>query len=204
MPNVVQQSGKTMAVRWCSLALIFLLVAGCDAPVCDCIERIPDTPVFTYFEPLRSSPSTIAPIAEGEYEVVRVIDGDTLIIDDGTGTEIRVRMIGIDAPEVRPMQPFGLEAKAYVEKKIAKAGGYVRLQFDGDGVDRSGRIRAHVYLTIDGNDVWLNNLLVLEGYAVSMPGFRYSDGAKKILVQSEIEARRHKRGMWALSESPFP
>ena len=72
------------------------------------------------------------------------------------------------------------------------------MQFDGDGIDRSGRVRAHVYLTIDGNETWLNNLLVLEGLAVSVLGFRYSDGAKKIFVESEIEARRNKRNIWSL------
>ena len=127
-----------------------------------------------------------------------MIDGDTLVIIDDAGTEYRVRLIGIDAPEIRPLQPFGQEAKDFVEEKIAAAGGKIRLQFDGDGIDRSGRVRAHVYLTIDENEIWLNNLLVLEGLAVSMLGFRYSDDAKKIFVESEIEARRNNRNMWNL------
>ena len=188
------------------MALCVLLLAGCNAPmVCqDCINRVHDTPVFTTFTPLRSSPSVISPIPEGVYKVVRVIDGDTLVIDDGTGTELRVRLIGVDAPEIRPLQPYGQEAKDFVEQMIDLAGGYVRLQFDGDGTDRSGRVRAHIHLTIDGSEIWLNNLLVSEGLAVSMLGFRYSDGAKKILVQSEMEARREKRGMWALPNPPFP
>jgi endonuclease YncB( thermonuclease family) len=68
------------------------------------INRAPDTPIFTNFEPLHSSPSTVAPIAEGAYAVVRVIDGDTLIIINDAGTEYRVRLIGIDAPEIRPIR----------------------------------------------------------------------------------------------------
>jgi len=133
-----------------------------------------------------------------------VLDGDTLIIKCNDDIEHRVRLIGVDAPEVRPLQPYGQEAKDFVEQMIESANGYVRLQFDGDGVDRSGRIRAHIYLSIDGNDVWLNNLLVSEGLAISMLGFRYSDGAKRILIESEISARRHKRGMWSLLAPPFP
>jgi len=187
------------------LTLVVLLLVGCNAPICqECINRAPDAPIFTDFVPLRSSPSTVAPIPEGVFAVIRAIDGDTIVIDDGTGTELRVRLIGVDAPEIRPMQPFGQEAKDFVEQMIEAAGGYVRLQFDGDGTDRSGRIRAHVHLTINGDDVWLNNLLVLEGLAVSMLAFRYSDGAKRIFVQSEIVARREQRGMWALPNPPFP
>ena len=189
------------------LTLVVLLLVGCNHSVecLECINRVPDAPVFTDFEPLRSSPSTIAPIPDGmHYKVLRIIDGDTLVIDDGTGTELRVRLIGIDAPEVRPVQPFGEEAKDFVEQMIEAAKGYVRLKFDGDGVDRSGRVRAHIYLSIGGDELWLNNLLVLEGLAVSMLGFRYFDGAKRILIESEISARRHGRGMWALPNPPFP
>ena len=188
------------------IILIALFVAGCNAPiVCqDCINRVPDAPVFTTFTPLRSSPSAVAPIPEGEYEVVRVLDGDTLIIKCNDDKEHRVRLIGIDAPEVRPMQPYGQEAKDFVEQMIDLANGYVRLQFDGDGTDRSGRIRAHIHLTIDGNDVWLNELLVRQGYAVSMLGFRHSDGSKKMLVQAELYARQTRMGMWALDDPPFP
>jgi endonuclease YncB( thermonuclease family) len=184
--------------RFILIAIILLVAVGCGDPVCEyCINRAPDIPIFTTFEPLRSSPSTVAQIVEGMYKVARVIDGDTLIIECGAGTEYRVRLIGIDAPEICPVQPFGIEAKEFVENKIAMADGYARLVFDGDGVDRNRRIRAHVYLAINDNDVWLNNLLVLEGLAVSMLGFRYSDGAKKIFVESEITARREGRNMWS-------
>jgi len=198
---------KTSLLR-CYSALIVLgvlLVVGCNAPIIcqECINRVPDAPVFTHFTPLRSSPSTVAPIPEGEYKVARIIDGDTIVITDGTD-EYRVRLIGIDAPEIRPLQPYGQESKHRVEELIESANGYVRLQFDGDGTDRSGRIRAHVYLTIGSDELWLNNLLVSEGLAISMLGFRYSEGAKRILIESEISARRHKRGMWSLLAPPFP
>ena len=176
-----------------------LLLAGCNSPACqDCINRVPDVPVFTIYEPIPSSPSRVSPIDEGRYKIVNVVDGDTFVITDETD-EYQVRMIGIDCPELRPLEPYALEAKAYVESKIAETGGYVRIQFDGDQTDRYNRILAMVYLPMsDGNDVWLNELLVREGWAVSMLGFRYSDGAKKMLVQAEIDARKNQRGMWGV------
>ena len=202
------KSKKPLTIQFYTTLFIFcvLLVVGCNASICQyCVDRIGsvenvDTAIFTDFVPLSSPPSSKSPIPEGTWRVARIIDGDTIIVLDDEDVEHRVRLVGVDAPEIRPLQPFGQEAKDFAEKMITAAGGYVRLQFDGDETDRSGRVRAHIYLTMpDGTEVWLNNALVLEGLAVSVLGFRYSDGAKKIFVQSEIEARRNSRNMWSES-----
>ena len=47
-----------------------------------------------------------------EFKVVRVIDGDTFVIEGGE----RVRMIGINAPELK--DPFGVESKTHLKKLI--------------------------------------------------------------------------------------
>ena len=187
-----------------ALLTVTLLLVGCS-PICqDSTNTVPSAPVFTSYEPLLSPPSRTSQITEAIYKVTSVVDGDTLVITDGTD-EYRVRMTGIDCPELRPLEPYALEAKAYVESKIAKAGGHVRIKFDGDQTDRYGRILAMVYLPMPGgNDVWLNELLVYDGLAVSVLGFRYSDGAKKMLVQAEIEARKAKRNMWSSKAEIFP
>ena len=53
-----------------------------------------------------------------DFKVVRVIDGDTFIIEGGE----RVRMIGIDAPELKDL--YGVESKnqlkALIQNKHAK------------------------------------------------------------------------------------
>jgi len=51
-------------------------------------------------------------------------------------------------------------------------------------------------LEIDGQEVWLNRLLILEGLAHARLDFRFSHEAKLAFSLAEIEARRNKRNMW--------
>lgn len=54
--------------------------------------------------------------------VQKVSDGDTVTLITRDGTKLRVRLYGIDAPEVRhekkPAQPFGEEAKRALAGKV--------------------------------------------------------------------------------------
>jgi len=57
-----------------------------------------------------------------QFKVIEVYDGDT-IRAEGHGTEIRVRLAGIDAPEIHrdvreKGQPYGQEAREYLESMI--------------------------------------------------------------------------------------
>lgn len=87
-------------------------------------------------------------------EVVRVIDGDTLIVDRD-GAEERVRVLGIDAPEVArdgsPGEPCAAEATALTERLTD--GGEVEVITDPSQseTDRYGRTLA--YVEADGRDV---------------------------------------------------
>lgn len=55
-------------------------------------------------------------------ELVRVVDGDTIVVDDG-GEEQKVRFLGIDAPEVshgdETGEPCGEEAQEMTEELTA-------------------------------------------------------------------------------------
>ncbi|MDQ0425555.1 MULTISPECIES: thermonuclease family protein [Cellulomonas] len=103
---------------------------------------------------------------EGPFRVVRVVDGDTLIVAK-PDRETRVRLIGIDTPESvapdRPVECFGPEASARTTELLA--GQTVTLRGDPtqDGVDQYGRELDYVWLP-DGR--LLNHVLVAEGYAV--------------------------------------
>ncbi|HNQ42850.1 MAG TPA: thermonuclease family protein, partial [Candidatus Cloacimonadota bacterium] len=60
--------------------------------------------------------------SERGYKVIRVVDGDTFIIDMD-GLETRIRLIGVDTPEsVHPnkdVEAFGLEASAFLKQLLA-------------------------------------------------------------------------------------
>jgi micrococcal nuclease len=129
------------------------------------------------------------------YPVKRVVDGDTFWIDDGSEKGIKVRLIGVDAPESRntgtkEIAYFGKEASGYLTKLIA--GKNVRLEYDAGRYDKYGRTLAYVYLK-DGT--FVNAKLVREGYATVMtvpPNVKYADTFLKL----ERKARNQNRGMW--------
>jgi len=70
------------------------------------------------------------------------------------------------------------------------------IAFDGEQLDQYRRTRAMVWLNIDGSEVWLNELLVLEGYARARLDFRYSHEAKLVFALAEWEARKDRRNLW--------
>src|SRR5690606_38241786 len=101
------------------LALLIVLRAGWDAlepPVA------PDAPHET-------ASAGSATLVAGPCEVVRVVDGDTLVVrpaDAGTGSgkpeQFRVRLLGIDTPETvkedTAVEAWGPEATAFTREFV--------------------------------------------------------------------------------------
>ncbi len=132
-----------------------------------------------------------------EAQVVRVVDGDTIIVLID-GREERLRYIGIDAPEsVAPDQPvecYGPEASKENERLVG--GQKVYLEADTEDRDRYGRLLRYVYVDgQDGNLTMVNEQLVASGFAEAgsyPPNERYSDN----LFAAEREASRLEAGLW--------
>ena len=130
-----------------------------------------------------------------EGQVTRVIDGDTIDVYLGGGDQ-RVRLLGVDTPEVhhpeRGEEPFGREASEFTRKALL--GRRVRLLTDplADNRDRYGRLLRLVELQ-DGTD--FNSELVRYGYAKALRRFPFS--RKEYYLSLEQEARRSGLGMWA-------
>ncbi|HET7772178.1 MAG TPA: thermonuclease family protein [Chloroflexota bacterium] len=103
--------------------------------------------------------------------VVRVIDGDTVDVQLPDGRRERVRVIGLDTPEVvdprRPVECMGREASARA-KELLPAGRAVALEDDPtqDTRDRYGRALRHVQVEAEPG-VWLNfaQTMIGEGFA---------------------------------------
>jgi micrococcal nuclease len=139
-------------------------------------------------------------------EVVRIVDGDTIVVRitdraEGPGAgaaeigrEYRVRFVGIDTPEsVKPGSPvecFGKEASAATTALLE--GHDVRLVKDVEEVDHYDRLLRYVY----SGDEMANARLVVNGYAHAYtypPDVRHAD----LFVTLQRDAYEHNRGLWA-------
>jgi len=120
--------------------------------------------------------------------VSRVIDGDTLELQDGE----RVRLIGINTPELDDTQQaaVAMEARGYL-RGLAE-GKKVRLEYDQDKEDMYDRTLAYLYLE-DGT--FINAEIVKQGYSevyTTYP-FKYM----KEFQFYEQQAREARKGIWA-------
>lgn len=140
--------------------------------------------------------------------VKRIIDGDTISVFSG-GKIVKIRLIGIDAPEstgnnkaYRNSNRTGKDLKAIISqgkqaiaflKTYLKKGDVVFLEFDIVKQDKYGRTLAYVYLS-DGR--FLNNLMISSGYASPLtiaPNVKNKD----LFLKSFQTAREKKIGLWA-------
>ena len=131
------------------------------------------------------------------YEVKRIVDGDTIVIDYN-GKQEKVRLIGVDTPEsVHPDKDknneYGKLASKYTKSKLE--GKSVALEFDVQERDKYGRLLAYVYL--DGK--MFNKTLLEDGYAqvaTYPPNVKYVDDFLKI----EKKAKEINAGLWGYEE----
>jgi micrococcal nuclease len=132
------------------------------------------------------------------YTVKKVVDGDTFWVDDfddENSKGLKIRLIGIDAPESRKTFKkeigfYGKEAKEYLTNLLS--GQKVILEYDLNRTDQYGRTLAYVYLE-DGT--FVNAELVKNGYAMTMtipPNVKFADE----FVKLQQEARKFNRGLW--------
>jgi endonuclease YncB( thermonuclease family) len=129
--------------------------------------------------------------------VVRVVDGDTLIVLSGND-QYRVRLLDIDAPESK--QPFGQRAKQELLKLTAHKNVIVK----GDAVDRYGRSLGTLYIApvIRPEQVSINEVMVKEGMAWA---YRYKGKATSgLIARIESEAKGEGKGLWQDPEPVEP
>jgi endonuclease YncB( thermonuclease family) len=129
----------------------------------------------------------------GMYEVERAVDGDTLLLR----THGRVRLQGVDAPEIPheghpETDPWGPEAKTFMQEFIRDASNRVRIEVDGEGADHYGRWLAFVW----NGDRLLNEELVRNGLARAKLGYDYSQEKKDLLRRAQSDAQRAGVGIW--------
>lgn len=116
-------------------------------------------------------------------KVIKVIDGDTIIIEGG----YYVRYIGIDTPERD--EEYYMEAKQINQNLVEFKS--VRLEKDITDKDKYGRLLRYVFV----DDTFINAEITRQGYAYAKA---YSPDTKyqTFLESMEKEARQTKKGVW--------
>ncbi len=163
------------------------------------VEEVPTVPE-TVAES-NTVPADVVPVveeqrkAEETYEVVKVVDGDTLSLNMGGKTEV-LRLIGMDTPETvdprKPVQCFAQEASAKAKETLT--GKKVRIEADPSQGERDKYNRLLRYIFLE-DGTFYNKLMIEEGFAheytYNTP-YKYQSEFK----EAETKAREDKRGFW--------
>ncbi len=143
--------------------------------------------------------------------VVRVVDGDTIVVNIDSEGDYKVRLIGVNTPESVASQEYldkkGIEnceegkAASDFTKEVLSGYDCVYLECDQTDTDKYGRELRYVWLEIpeDKYDIsevetkMLNGYLVSQGYAevaTYAPNVEYSDYFECIAEDKESEFAR--------------
>ncbi|MBW1690571.1 MAG: nuclease [Deltaproteobacteria bacterium] len=139
-----------------------------------------------------------SPSSAGQFTVIKVYDGDT-IMAEGHDIVMYVLLAGVDAPEIASRnheqdQPYGQEAKQYLENKMLNK----RVEITGYGIG------PHPYNHLIGEiflgDTNINIELIKEGLAEvwrekSPAGFPID-----LYRKAQEEAQKVRRGIWSLGD----
>ncbi len=145
--------------------------------------------ILVFAEAITTSPESIETIQNGTFLVTRIIDGDTIELENG----IKIRYIGIDTPETvapnKETECFGKEASNKNADLVLNK--QVTLEKDVSETDKYGRLLRYVYI----DDLFVNDYLVRQGFANASsypPDIKYQDQFR----QAEEEARNNNLGLW--------
>jgi len=131
-----------------------------------------------------------------EYRVLRVVDGDTALIEPG----MYLRYAGIDTPETRKFvkveEPFGAEATEANRRLVE--GRTVRLRFGARKMDGYGRVLACPEVRDPATGRWtpVDEELARQGLARLPFGSEPAPDRDRVTRAIE-EARGAGRGLWA-------
>jgi len=134
----------------------------------------------------------------GQYQVIRVVDGDTIVIRFN-GKYDKVRLLCVNTPEsVHPDKkqniPMGKVASRYTQKKLT--GKNVDLEFESYQRGNYGRLLAYVF--VDGKNINLD--LVRQGLSPYYTKYGKSKKYHAEFKAAEKKARKDKLYIWGNPE----
>lgn len=149
----------------------------------------------------RPDPEVARVLQAAPVRVLTVLDGDTLDVEDTHQRRWRIRLQGIDAPELAQTrrrdgrtcrtlpQPHAQAARQALIDKVQ--GQAVRLRTDGT----RSYDRVVAYVVRDGREV--NRDLVAGGWAWSLDRHHASASERNAYARAQREAQAARRGLWA-------
>ena len=152
--------------------------------------------IAQWFEPAAHDSENADAVTKTRFiRVARVLDGDTVDLDDGR----RVRLLGIDTPETKfspraqvegEDDPFAVEATEHLRRLVE--GELVTLKFGPEPKDKYGRTLAYLEL-LGGTEV---NAELLR-YGLARAYRRFDHPRLSLYIRLEEEARDAQLGLWA-------
>ena len=121
--------------------------------------------------------------------VVRVTDGDTLVVVDANYAQHRISLIGIVAPEYG--QPFGSASRERLAAAVA--GKFVVVEYD----KRDGYERFQGKVLLGNRDMNLEQVRAGLAWHDLEHQYEQSRMDRAKYADAELDARRNKRGFWA-------
>ena len=135
------------------------------------------------------------PTVAAQYKVIRVVDGDTIVIDF-LGKKEKVRLLCVNTPEsVHPDKkqniPMGKVASKYAQKKLL--GKYIDLEFESNRLRGNyGRLLAYVF--VDRRN--FNIDLVRQGLSPYYTKYGKSQKYDSEFRAAEKQARKDRLNIW--------
>lgn len=127
--------------------------------------------------------------------ITRVIDGDTVVVQDVSRAQYEIQLSGIDAPELN--QPYGEASKDRLSDTLT--GRFVVINYNQRGPN--GRIVGKILF--NSQDVNFEQVKAGLAWYTRDDTADLSEADRREYALVEVEARKARRGLW-LDETPQP
>jgi endonuclease YncB( thermonuclease family) len=158
--------------------------------------------VYSYLT--KKTPSTLATTnlpstTDWQIKEGSIYDGDTLRLVDSKGQELKVRLCGIDAPEIK--QEGGVMARDYLRSILKNVEKVHLIEVEKD---RYGRTVGEIFIDRpDGEEFHINSEMVMKGMAWHYGQYSGNCPNQEGLIRAEKIAQEDKTGIWQ-SKNPIP
>lgn len=147
------------------------------------------------YEVAEAPAAEVSSVFREEVLVTQIIDGDSVLVEDASGNEKEIRIIGVDAPETfnaetSPFRCFAEHSKQYLVDTLN--GKHVTIEREISDTDKYGRFLRHVIY--NGKNVALG--MLEKGYARVLSVAPDTVYIKQYTAHTD-QAKSQKRGVWS-------